>query len=114
MRAGGAKRLRNLQLFPHRADSACAETCLRMISVVNRQRRIQFDLRWLRKAASIALPICRDVSADSRFQLKDLPEISVAIVGDAAIAQVHQDFMNIPGPTDVITFEHGEIVMSAE
>jgi len=27
---------------------------------------------------------------------------------------VHRDFMNIPGPTDVITFAHGEIIISPE
>jgi probable rRNA maturation factor len=43
-----------------------------------------------------------------------LPEIEVAIVSDRVIAQVHRDFMGIPGATDVITFEHGEIVMSAQ
>ena len=33
---------------------------------------------------------------------------------DRVIARVHWDFMRVPGATDVITFEHGEIVMSAE
>ena len=37
----------------------------------------------------------------------------VAIVSDRVIADVHRRFMNIPGPTDVITFDHGEIVVSA-
>jgi len=35
-------------------------------------------------------------------------------VSDEVIAQVHVDFMDIPGATDVITFSHGEIVISAE
>ena len=37
----------------------------------------------------------------------------MAIVPDRVIGRVHEEFMNIPGATDVITFEHGEIVMSA-
>jgi len=30
------------------------------------------------------------------------------------MAALHQEFMNIPGPTDVLTFQHGEIVVSVE
>jgi probable rRNA maturation factor len=43
-----------------------------------------------------------------------LEEIEVSIVSDKVIAEVHQRFMSIAGPTDVITFGHGEIVISAE
>jgi len=35
-------------------------------------------------------------------------------VDDATSDQVHKDFMGIDGPTDVITFHHGEIVIGAE
>ncbi len=34
-----------------------------------------------------------------------LRELSLALVNDARMAQLHQQFMNIPGPTDVLTFE---------
>ena len=85
-----------------------------IVTVANRQRKVRLELEWLRRFASCALPKCRDQSADNRFALKALPEVEVAIVSDRVIADVHQQFMNIPGPTDVITFEHGEIVMSAE
>ncbi len=30
------------------------------------------------------------------------------------MARLHRDFGGVPGPTDVITFQHGEIVISAE
>jgi probable rRNA maturation factor len=40
--------------------------------------------------------------------------VEVAIVSDRVIARVHEQFMNIPGATDVITFEHGELVTSAQ
>ncbi|MDB5297252.1 MAG: putative rRNA maturation factor [Phycisphaerales bacterium] len=33
-----------------------------------------------------------------------LAELSVALVGDAAMAGLHERFMGIPGPTDVLTF----------
>lgn len=38
----------------------------------------------------------------------------MAIVSDRRMAKVHREFMGIPGPTDVITFHHGEIVISAD
>jgi probable rRNA maturation factor len=84
------------------------------VVVVNRQRRVGLDTRWLKKAAALALPRCLALSDDGRFALRALPEIVVAIVSDATMAKVHLDFMGLAGPTDVITFEHGEIVASAE
>lgn len=54
------------------------------------------------------------VSGDARFALPKLEEVTVAIVSDRRIAELHVEFMGIAGPTDVITFEHGDIVISAE
>lgn len=34
-----------------------------------------------------------------------LREMSLALVGDRRMADLHRQFMNIPGPTDVLTFE---------
>jgi len=41
-------------------------------------------------------------------------EISVVLVSDRKISEIHQQFMSIAGATDVITFRHGEIVVSVE
>lgn len=41
-------------------------------------------------------------------------EINVVFVSDSRIARIHRDFMSVDGPTDVITFQHGEIVISVE
>jgi probable rRNA maturation factor len=84
------------------------------IHVQNRQRSVQLRLPWLRRLADLAVDLCQGDSGDGRFALSILPEIEVAIVSDRVIADVHQRFMAIPGPTDVITFEHGEIVTSAQ
>ena len=35
----------------------------------------------------------------------DLRELSVALVGDRRMSELHRRFMNLPGPTDVLTFE---------
>jgi probable rRNA maturation factor len=84
------------------------------IHVHNRQRTIPVRLPWLRRFAESALQTCTAHSADGRFALRELEDVEVAIVSDRVIADVHQRFMNIPGATDVITFEHGEIVISAQ
>lgn len=84
-----------------------------MITVANRQRTVRFDLAWLRRLAVLALAECRPHSADGAHALQALPELEVTVVSDRAIAAVHARFMAIPGATDVITFEHGEIVIGA-
>jgi probable rRNA maturation factor len=40
--------------------------------------------------------------------------ISVLIVSDRRMAALHQKFCGTSGPTDVLTFQHGEIVISVE
>lgn len=46
--------------------------------------------------------------------LVTLGEIEVTLLDDAAIADVHADFLGDASPTDVITFHHGEILVSVE
>lgn len=41
-------------------------------------------------------------------------DIVVALVDDATIARLHERFLGEPGPTDVLSFPHGEIVASGE
>jgi probable rRNA maturation factor len=85
-----------------------------VISVRNLQRRVRLNLPWLRRFAAVALEEAAKVSGDDRFALRALDEVSVAIVSDRRMAEIHAEFMGIAGPTDVITFEHGDIVISAE
>ncbi|MEI6713565.1 MAG: rRNA maturation RNase YbeY [Verrucomicrobiota bacterium] len=89
-------------------------TGLPELIVQNRQRMVPVNLGWLRKVAAFALPLCAEHSADGLFTLKELDEVVVTIVSDKRIAEIHMDFMGIPGATDVITFQHGEVVISAE
>ncbi len=46
--------------------------------------------------------------------LNALAEIEITLVNDPTIARIHGDFMNLPDPTDVITFHHGEILISID
>jgi probable rRNA maturation factor len=84
------------------------------IPVQNRQRKVRFDLAWVRQFAKTALPECLAHPAGSQTPLPSLEEVAVSILSDRAIAAVHLEFMQIKGPTDVITFDHGEILISAE
>jgi len=52
------------------------------------------------KGAS-ALLASRGMGAKSMLRLD---ELSVALVGDRRMSRLHQEFMNIAGPTDVLTF----------
>lgn len=90
------------------------QPCGVQMSLVNRQRRVRLDLPRLRAFAAAALDECAEHSGDGRFALRELPEVGVAVVSDRVIARIHRDFMDVPGATDVITFEHGEIVISAD
>ncbi len=46
--------------------------------------------------------------------LAELLTVEVSLIDDAAIAEVHAQFLEDPTPTDVITFQHGEILVSWE
>lgn len=47
----------------------------------------------------------RQLSAASKLVPPYLRELSVAVVGDATMSRLHEQYLNIPGPTDVLTFE---------
>jgi probable rRNA maturation factor len=84
------------------------------ISLLNRQRGVAFPSAALRRFARRALSLCVRESADGLFALSGLEEVVVTVVSDRRIDGIHRQFMNIPGATDVITFEHGEIILSAD
>ena len=84
------------------------------IALSNRQRSVALDMPWLRAFAKIALGECLKHPAHAGTVLALLENVDVAIVSDKVIADVHWQFMQIEGPTDVITFDHGEIVISAQ
>ena len=81
--------------------------------MVNRQRGVRLDVPCLEELGRSALPLCLEERGGSEPSLGGLKEVEVSLVSDRVIARLHQRFMNIPGATDVITFAHGEIVVSA-
>ena len=104
--------LSSARLFPKFWENRLPYTM--EISVHNRQRKVRVALPWLRRFALLALAECLRHPAHAKTPLPRLGEVEATLVSDATIARVHRDFMDIPGATDVITFDHGEIVISAE
>ena len=74
----------------------------------------EVSLRRLLEYGRIAMPLCLAQPAEEGGDLAELGEIEVNLVADEVIARVHNEFMNDPSPTDVITFHHGEIFISLE
>ncbi|MGI8432386.1 MAG: rRNA maturation RNase YbeY [Chthoniobacterales bacterium] len=81
------------------------------IFVQNRQRQLAVDPRALEHFARRALPLAL---REKGRGLERLPEIHVLLVSDRRISLLHRRFMQVAGPTDVITFQHGEIFLSVE
>jgi probable rRNA maturation factor len=83
------------------------------VEIVNRQKLVAVDARWLERVVRRAVAA---VGAEAAG-------ITVLVVDDRRIAALHDRWMGIPGPTDVLTFDlstgagaglAGDIVASAE
>ena len=81
------------------------------ILVRNLQRKIALDRVALEQFAQRALRHCLREPGPG---LTSIEEVAVLLVSDRRMAELHRRFMQIAGPTDVITFQHGEIFLSVE
>ena len=81
------------------------------ISVRNGQRAVRVDVASLAEFAQRALETCTVLPGRRSFPLG---EVAVLLVSDRRIARLHRKFMDVTGPTDVITFQHGEIFISVQ
>jgi probable rRNA maturation factor len=80
------------------------------LELSNRQRKKRVDLVTFRAFAELAMAKVAEL-----VKSVPLPEdIHVVFVSDARIAEIHRNFLSVDGPTDVITFRHGEIVISVD
>ena len=84
------------------------------IGVRNLQRKVTMDVVDLEKFSTKALKFCLQLPRKKKSDLQQLHAIFVLLVSDRKMAALHRQFMNETGPTDVITFQHGEIFISAE
>lgn len=83
------------------------------ITVTNRQRRVRPDLAWLRALAERAIPFILEHPGPRSGALSGLEGVEITLLGDGSIARVNEQFLQHVGPTDVITFDHGEILVGA-
>ncbi|MFN0127197.1 MAG: rRNA maturation RNase YbeY [Verrucomicrobiales bacterium] len=72
------------------------------------------DQQQLVNLLHLALPQVLAARGTGQAPLPSLAEIEISLLDDPALAAVHRDFLNDPAPTDVITFHHGEILISTE
>jgi probable rRNA maturation factor len=83
-----------------------------VVEIVNRQKVVRIDAVWLGRVARRAIA---EIGIDAAA-------ITVVVVDDAEIAALHDRWMGLPDPTDVLTFDlserdgviAGDIVVSAE
>jgi probable rRNA maturation factor len=83
------------------------------VEIVNRQKAVPLDAAWLGRVARRAVTA---IGAEAAA-------ITVVVVDDKRIAALHNEWLGIPGPTDVLTFDlsagagqglAGDIVVSVE
>ncbi len=84
------------------------------ISVRNRQRKIPVNVADLEIFAGKALRRCLQLQKRKPTDLDKLHEVFVWLISDRRMASLHREFMHQTGPTDVLTFQHGEIFISVE
>ena len=84
------------------------------IKVRNLQRRIPVNATDLQIFAEKALGRCLQLHKQKETDLVQLDEVFVWLISDRRMASLHQKFMHQTGPTDVLTFQHGEIFISVE
>lgn len=87
------------------------------VIIGNNQQATDIPESWLTALEDVAPEAARlalENAPDQDSPLSHLATLEIALVDDATSDQVHRDFMNIEGATDVITFHHGEIVIGTE
>jgi probable rRNA maturation factor len=90
------------------------EKCPPQISVRNLQRKISLNAAGLEKFAVEAVHHCVQLRKERPTDLTKLREIFVWLVSDRRMSRLHRQFLGQTGPTDVLTFQHGEIFISVE
>ena len=84
------------------------------IYVRNRQRKIPVDVADVQVFAAKAIGRCLQLHKQRNTDLRKLNEVFVWLISDRRMASLHRKFMHQTGPTDVLTFRHGEIFISVE
>jgi probable rRNA maturation factor len=84
------------------------------VSVRNLQRKISLNAAGLEKFAAKALRCCLKRHKRKETELSRSRNVFVWLVSDRRMSRLHGEFLGKSGPTDVLTFQHGEIFISVE
>ena len=84
------------------------------IAVRNLQRTVAVDLVDIEDFAANAVRLCLQIHKNKSTDLTKLREVFVLLISDRRMASLHRQFLHGVGPTDVMTFQHGEIFISAQ
>jgi|SRR6516162_1692901 probable rRNA maturation factor len=84
------------------------------ITVRNLQRKIPVNVTELEKFARNAAHNSLQLHQRKRTDLRKLSEIFIWLISDRRMVLLHRKFLGRSGPTDVLTFQHGEIFISVE
>lgn len=84
------------------------------IRVRNLQRAVRVNTVDLEKFATKAVRMCLQLRKNGATRLAKVHEVFVWLISDRRMALLHRKFRHQPGPTDVLTFQHGEIFVSVE
>jgi probable rRNA maturation factor len=84
------------------------------ISVRNLQRKISVNATGLERFAAKAVRCCLETHKTKETELTRLRQVFAWLISDRRMASLHRKFLHQTGPTDVLTFQHGEIFISVE
>jgi probable rRNA maturation factor len=84
------------------------------VIVRNVQRKVPIDVAALQEFAAKAVCCCLSVDNAKRTELTTLRQLFVWLISDRRMSRLHRQFLGQTGPTDVLTFQHGEIFISVE
>jgi probable rRNA maturation factor len=84
------------------------------IRVRNLQRIVPVNIDHLQKFAKRAVCCCIKIRRKKQTELMRSGDIFVWLISDRRMSQLHRQFLAQTGPTDVLTFQHGEIFISVE
>ena len=80
----------------------------------NLQRKIRVNVAQLQEFAVKAVQKSLQLRNVKETDLRRLHAVFVCLISDRRMASLHRKFMYQTGPTDVLTFQHGEIFISVE
>ena len=84
------------------------------ITLRNLQRKISVNIAELETFASNAEQYALQLQKRKRTDLCKLSEVFIWLISDRRMALLHRKFLGQSGPTDVLTFQHGEIFISVD